>query len=619
MQTILSPEQLKAMFTGQKLNIAYYENVNLYAKLRMHANGEVPIHLIKNARPNESDEVRAYRESIYETETQNPIEKVLGLLEKIRRSPDWMIRFDEKVPAIINEDETLQEYLNENYPVYQKFETWIFEEALKTAALDANAVIVIIPKELNFDSTKYVEPYAQIFNSKQVLEYVADDYVVVKSDDLSNLLTPLEQQQRLQANTTLPVQLAMLGSHANQMMQEQFVVGQVYYVINTFYYEKWEATSDGKFQLTEKLIHNLGGLPAFQMPGKYLKRIGKNIIKKTPLHPMVPHLNKAARESNDLDAGVIMHLFLEKWRINNVPCGDCNGTGRPTTGGTASCKKCSGSGMATGKSPFNEVVIKPAGVGEQQMPTPPLGYVEKNPEILKLQNERIKEHIYRALASVNMEHLGEAPLNQSGTAKELDRDDLNNLIYTFAESIVFITNNIIYWINELRYKGLITDKMERRKLLPFVSVPEKFDVINSSFLITEYKSGKDAGLSSIILDELQKEIAQKKFSANPKVSSFVQTVLDVDPFSDKTIEEKSMMESQGLATKEDVVLSNYISDFVRQALEVDETFTQKTITQKRALLYTFAKKKVEELNVSKQISQDILGGANPDNSGGVIP
>jgi hypothetical protein len=144
-------------------------------------------------------------------------------------------------------------------------------------------------------------------------------------------------------------------------------------------------------------------------------------------------------------------------------------------------------------------------------------------------------------------------------------------------------------------------------MLPVIPVPERFDVINTSFLITEYQTGKVAGLNAIILAEMQKEIAQKKFYANPDVADFVNTVMNLDPFPDKTIEEKALMESSGLAAKEDVVLSNYISDFVKQSMETDPTFNDKTSQEKRDILYKMAKDKLDELSTVNKFATDIFG------------
>jgi hypothetical protein len=133
MPTQLTPQQLRAMFDGRILRLIWQDAVNNYNRLRVHADGEMPIWLIKDARPNESTEARDYREKIYEAETQNPIERVFGVFEKIRRSPDWMIRFDSEVPAIIREGESLEDYMTKNYPVYGSFEDWLFEDGLRNA------------------------------------------------------------------------------------------------------------------------------------------------------------------------------------------------------------------------------------------------------------------------------------------------------------------------------------------------------------------------------------------------------------------------------------------------------------------------------------------------------
>lgn len=604
MPTFLNASELRARFSGQKKSLIYDEAVKQYFSLKIHADGDMPIWLIKNQRPNESDEVRSYREKIYEPETENPIARVLSLLEKIRRSPDWMIRFPKDVPTIINAEETLEQYMSKRYPVYDAFENWLFEEALRTCAIDVNAVIAIIPQRFEIAPTEYLQPVAHIFNSNAVVDFVADDYCVLKSEDLSSLLTVDEQVARL--NNIQPVSM-----DSNENFYVNFNAGQVYWVIDTLSYQKWEVMNDGKYRLTLSYRHGLRNMPAFKVPGKFVKRVGNNVLKKSPLRQMVPHLNKAARESNDLDAGVIMHLYLEKWRIDNSECKKCKGVGEvPTSNGVKECTTCKGTGRATGKSPFNEVVVKMATLGQANVPVPPLGYVEKNTDILKLQDERVEKHIYRALEAVNMEHLADIQLNQSGTAKEYDRDEMNSTVYSFAESICNIANLCAYYFNELRNSGVVQNEQQRKELLPYIPVPEKFDIINSTALLTEYSTAKTAGLSSIILSELQRQIAQKKFYDNPDVASFVQMVMDLDPFPDKSTEEKALLVSSGLATKEDVILSSYIADFVKQAVEENAGFEKKSNKEKRTILLAYAKEKVQSLSDAAQVQQDILGNNN---------
>lgn len=614
MPTTLQPADLSAMFKGQKRNLAWYDAVSIYHQLRVHADGELPIWLIKEARPNESEAVQQYRQRIYEPETQNPLERVIGVLEKIRRSPDWMIRFNEDVAATIPQGETLKDYLTENYPVYDSIENWLFEEALRNVALDANAVCVVMPRNLHVADTEFVEPVAAIYNAPKIIEFVPDDYCVLKSDEYSSLLPPDLQQSRqtqiMAATEYTPntgVQPDFRSGYRKLYNLPYPLISQVYYVITTTDFQKWEETTDGKHQMTGQYIHNLGVLPAFQLPGKFFRRMGKSVIKKTPLFPMVPHLNKAARESNDLDAGVIMHLFPEKWEIDNSECRDCKGVGTtPSAQGPTVCKTCEGSGRGNSKSPFNVVRIKLASLGQPNVPVPPVGYVAKDSSIIDLQNTRVEKHIYRALEAVNMEHLSDTQLNQSGTAKAFDGDEVNNMIYQFAGNLVYVLETVIYFINELRYQYLLADEQKREMNLPVIAVPEKFDVVTTAYLIEQYQNAKNAGINSIMLRELQMDLSQKMFYANPDVAKHVQTIMELDPFPDKTIEEKSLLEAQQLATKEDVILSNYIADFVNQAKEDDPKFLDKTKTQKREILLGYAKKKNDLLNTAKQIQQDMF-------------
>jgi hypothetical protein len=265
--------------------------------------------------------------------------------------------------------------------------------------LDANAVLAVIPKDFVVAPNDYLQPVAQIFNSPDVIDFIAEDYAVLKSKELSSLLSADQQASQAKSYiTTQDYNTDVKNRYQwNKYITESFIVGQVYYVITTTDYQKWEVTSDGKYQLTQMYVHNLNELPCWQMPGKFQNRTGKYILKRTLLKPMVPHLNKAARESNDLDAGIIKHLHLQKWYINDDKCKSCNGTGKvPGENGATVCKQCNGEGVRTGTSPFEDIRVKPAKIGDQNVPMPPVGYVILDPEILKIANDRINEHIYKA-------------------------------------------------------------------------------------------------------------------------------------------------------------------------------------------------------------------------------
>jgi hypothetical protein len=101
----LSLETLKLYFIGQAHHRAYAETVQQYEKLKTHADGLMPTKLIEERRPSESKDTLEYRKKIYVPKTKNPIGKVVSSLSKIRRSPDWSIKYDKKsFPSSIIEE-----------------------------------------------------------------------------------------------------------------------------------------------------------------------------------------------------------------------------------------------------------------------------------------------------------------------------------------------------------------------------------------------------------------------------------------------------------------------------------------------------------------------------------
>src|SRR6202021_223709 len=107
--------------------------------------------------------------------------------------------------------------------------------------------------------------------------------------------------------------------------------------------------------------------------------------------------NEAAREYSDMQAEVVQHIFSEKWEYATQKCEDCMdpmtgvSTGKIKTGNgkrLVTCTKCNGTGtMGTG--PYKKIVLRQgkAALGESDIPTPPAGYIQKQTDIVKLQDD----------------------------------------------------------------------------------------------------------------------------------------------------------------------------------------------------------------------------------------
>jgi len=570
----ITAEKIRKSINSKHSN--YKETCDLAEKLRTHADGKVPTTLIDERRPSESDAIKKYRGKIYVPITKNPIAKVINSLEKIRRSQDWNIQYNpNNVQSVIAEGESLEQYCEYKYPVHTSITNWAFSELLKQYLLDANGFVAVIPDEVPAPN-EYMKPRAVFFNSEQVIDYVEGEYVVLKSIDTSTYSTP-------QGRYT-------------------YKDGDVYYVITPEMVLRYEqTTTSGDLTLVLEYQHNMGKLPAFKAGGIFLKRKNNDTLYESRISSMLPNLDEAAREYSDLQAEIVQHIHSEKYAYTNTECNTCKGNGsiRNDDGGTSECKVCNGHGSVLNVSPYGIHLIDAARVGEHQLPAPPIGYIQKTAEIARLQDERVRQHIYDALASLNMEFLAETPLNQSGTAKEVDKDELNNFVNSVAEDIVRILDNVYYFINEYRYNVVVPDEKKRIGMLPDINVPVKYDILSSNHILEDITSATNANVNPVIRRALEIEFAKKKFNTDPKISYESQSVLELDPLYGLSEDEKMTRKSNGAITDIDYIISCNIVQFVRRAIESEKGFYKLTNEKKRELMRKYAEEIRKELIASQ--------------------
>ena len=171
--------------------------------------------------------------------------------------------------------------------------------------------------------------------------------------------------------------------------------GDIYYIITDTHFYKYEVVNGrGTLQEKEVYAHNIGSLPVFKVGGLFKKRLNNSTIYDSRISSMIPSLNEAAREYSDLQAEILQHIHSEKYIYTNTDCNKCNGTGKIMKDGTQTeCPSCKGNGKMLSISNYNTYLIDAGQVGENAIPTPPIGYVQKNTEIARLQDERVRQHL----------------------------------------------------------------------------------------------------------------------------------------------------------------------------------------------------------------------------------
>lgn len=551
----------------------YYErSVEIANDMAVHADGLFPEKLIKDRRPNEPEEVMKYREKIFSPKTKPTFSKVYSELQKIRRSADWSINYDLKKFTRIRDEENLEAFCEKNFPYFTSITNWVFSLALRKQLIDPNSIVLVLPIDWEVPDNEFLKPIPIIFDSKDVMDYVHDDYVVLNNPVGSTYYVKGKAQK-----------------------------GKSVLIVTTIEVLRYDQVdSRGRFALVEQRAHGLNVLPAFCLKGVLIDQAENRYLYESRIAGMIPELNEAIRENSDLQAAKVLHIYPERWEYTQNECTTCKGTGLrmnpswhegcdasiPTQ---VSCnnKNCHNGYIVSG--PYSKIMIRPNSTieGGGNVPTPPAGYVEKDVEIVKLQDEGVKQHIYDALSAINFEFLSESPLNQSGRAKEVDMDALNNTVHSIAEDIVSVMDNTIKLIAYYRYSALYSFA-EIDTMLPRIPVPEKYEINANNSILEELSKTKSNNTNPVIVSALEIDYAAKRFNNDPAVRDMVSLSLLLDPLPNISEDDKmSRLSNKGI-TLESYVISSNIQSFIRRAIEEDATFVDKRTEEQRSVLQSYA-------------------------------
>ena len=441
---------------------------------------------------------------------------------------------------------------------------------------DPNGLIVVLPIEFpieedgvkKVESNEFLRPFANYVASEDVLFYEPKVMVAYKSNEVREI----------------------------KVTKGKIMVVPVFRIVSTE--GVWEAVQSNEkkeFTLTQVMSYDMD-LPVVVNGGLIDKFVNNILIYNSFLNPMLPRLDESSREYSDMQAEVLLHIHSTLAVIQGTDCQPCKGTGKILKKGKpVTCGDCKGRG-AMGINPYEQIVVRVRDIDKQQIPFPPATYITKSTDIVKIQNERIDAHIFKALSSINMEFLAETPLNQSGKAKEVDKEELNNFVFSVAFHLVKNVMNPIYKIiSDFRYSELIPDQKKRNELLPLIQVPEHFDLLTENALIEQIGKAKDAGVDATIIQEMQVDYVNKKFRDNPKVRDTLMVSLAMNPFPTSTPDEIVSMEMNRDITKEDAVTAVYANYFVQKAVEADDKFLDKTFEEQLEIIRKMTNEKILEL------------------------
>jgi hypothetical protein len=552
----VTPAFLEPYLTSRYRHSYYHDAVELAEELYIHADGEFPDDLISERRPAESEEIKNYRKKIFTPITKPVFTKVYNSLMKIRKSSDWMISFPTNIPAFIAENEAPEKYLMKDLPRNGSITNWMFSVAFKPYLIDANAVVLTMPINYEIQENEYFKPYPRIFTSAQVIDYKINEfYLLQDAEELS-----YEEDDYYYTN------------------------GRRFFLIQPDVFQVFEE-KNGKVTEVFQFPNVLGYIPVRHMNGMVSEQGNHCTLYESRISGIVPMLNEAVREYSDLQAEIVQHIHSTMWAIQPQQCGRCKGVGEIPRENSApiACPGCGGKGLLP-LNPFEHIVMPMPKAGENNAITPPIGYVQKQTEIARLQEERIRQHIYDALSAISMEFLAETPIAQSGVAKQVDREELYSFVHSIAEDVVRIMDEVTYDILAWRHYAQNVDINE---LLPYIPVPERYDMLSGKVLVDELTAMVQAKVDPAIINAAQIELADKKFNES-KIKDLVILKLKLDPFAGVPEENISLQRTFGAVDMNDLVVHANINKFVTRALSEIEGFADLPYSEQEQIMQQYA-------------------------------
>lgn len=558
--TRLTPPEVADIVKGNKKSPIHEQALKMLNEMRCHLDGEYPQHLIDEARPNEALEIKVQRKKVWQPITKEKTSPVLTALGKIRRSPDWAIDYDycegyTSAAAKVRTGELPKDYLEYNFPGgYTSFTNWIFQVGLRANLTDANGLVLWMPKDKNLLTTDYLKPIPIVFYTDRILSYVVDDHCILRSYETITVSNG--------NGTTTEKELFMLVTDSQIEYYYIDIKGNVINVPDMTY------------------VHGLGYMPIVGFRGLHRLTTGNYNLLESRIYPVVPRLNEMAREYSDQQANITLHLFPQRWEYQSETCKNCIDTVTGVSLGKIKdpantkkfikCPVCNGTTQKSNVGPYQKFIVRPAKttMGETAAPIPPFGYdTTLNADVIKLVDERIEKHGYYALCALNMQFLDKTPVAQSGVAKEVDRDELNNFIYTVAEDVVAFMDDSHKIIIDYRYKVSIPDDKVRYELLPYIQVPQDYSILGSVYYADALKSAREAKMSPLVIAELETDYIKKAFYNDETIAELYELINDLDPMPGMSVDEKMAIYQNGGTTKELYIISCNITPFVKRAVE----------------------------------------------------
>lgn len=381
-------------------------------------------------RPREKKAHKEYREKIYKNPLKGFLDKQIERLDYIPESDDFSVVWHEGRQADLLKQYNAQAFIEKN-----GFEDWFFDFAKTDFVKDPNAVLVFVPHEIPESDTQPYKPVAEIIGCENVFQFRKGKFAVLRSSRDVKVIN--ETTKRIESNGLL---LYFFDHESYTVVQEtaRASVGSALKSKFLVWGLSYELTPDMDVRADFKpFLHRCTGIPARKIGKKRLKVNGKGeeLFASTVTNAL-EHIKDAQARYSDIQVEFNYHVNSQEYRVATRPCSanDCNKGQVPVRDhdgliiGSKTCGHCQGTGMEIGGSALDFIVYsmpKKEGFTDEIGSVPPVpgGFIPRPIESVRELVSEYKRKVDEAYADVHMAFHNRTPLVESGTAKEVDREE----------------------------------------------------------------------------------------------------------------------------------------------------------------------------------------------------
>lgn len=487
---------------------------------------------LMNRHPNEPEESRWYRYSIYRPLTKAPFNRAMQVISgAIFQDSNYHITIEDKADS---------EYIWGNNFHGSDLIGYMANIGFRHIVEDPNGFFIRMPdKPYSEQNGERVTVKIHFINTRDIIDY-GEDYVVFKMPDTDYCFYVDTQTIWRFTNKAGTKQFFIApedsaGYYAHLFGYLPITVAGGEWNTHGFY----DSYLDNARALCDEFVSTFSAA---------------QVVDKEASHPYIQSVQPDCPDC----AGIGTINLCKSCKATKE---DCNCDGGYTNFYPSKCGKCGGSGSQS-RNPMQWINIPKEDADKNvdyiKYISPEIGINAHHREVVK----HLEEQILQAL------HLYRTDKAESGEAKAIDQEWL----YQFLTRICnHVFDNIIYdTIRDiLAYRNVsVKDGVLSPAVMPFTIIkPNQFRIKTASDLLEELKVGKESGISMVLRGRMEQDFADKAYAGDEITRRKVWVTAQIDPCANYTIGEMLSLRTMGAISLEDVTFSQRMPMLLNKAID----------------------------------------------------